>query len=222
MTNEKKIRVILAEDHNIVRNGIRNLLNTDSGLTVVGEALNGLEALTLIRNGTSADIILADMNMPMMDGLQMTEEIRSLPDVPKVILLTMLDHEQYVIKAFRMGVKGYLLKNVTADELIFAIKFIHKDSRYICSELALRFLDRLVDLPVTEESTQWVTGLEFSKREMEILEHIAEGLTNQEIADKLFTSKRTVEGHRQSLIDKTGMRNTAALIRFAMRNRLIS
>ncbi len=215
------IRIILAEDHNIVRNGIRNLLDRDEELEVVAEAVDGKEALDLVKNGTEADILLADMNMPHMDGLQLTERLQQLPYKPKVVLLTMVDREQYVLKAFKAGADGYLLKSIGADELIFAVKHIRGDGRYISSELSLRFLDRMGDLPNTNQALR-ESDVELSQKDLQILELIADGLTNQEIADRLFTSKRTVEGYRQNLIDKTGTRNTASLVRYAVRNKLIN
>jgi len=215
------IRIILAEDHNIVRDGIRNLLEREKDIQVVGEAENGQEVLNLLEKGTVAELILADINMPGMTGIEMTQRIKDAGIKAKVIILTMLDHERYVVQAFQSGASGYLLKNISADELVFALRHIHIDGRYVCSELALRFLDRLVQQPDRRQFEE-ETGVEFSTREIEILMLVADGLTNQEIADKLFTSKRTVEGHRQALIEKTGARNTAALIRYAIQRRIIN
>lgn len=216
-----KIRIILAEDHNIVRNGIRNLLDRDNELKVVAEAVDGKAALDLIKNGVKADILLADMNMPQMDGMQLTEQLQHIPHKPKVVLLTMLDCEQSVTKAFKAGVHGYLLKSAGADELIFAVKHVCNNCRYISSELSFRFLDRVGYLPNMNQVIQ-DNDMELSQKDLQILDLIATGLTNQEIADRLFTSKRTIEGHRQSLIDKTGTRNTASLVRYAVRHKLIN
>jgi DNA-binding NarL/FixJ family response regulator len=215
------IRIILAEDHNIVRNGIKNLLEKVKHFDVIGEATNGAEVLELIEKGLIPDIILADMNMPVMDGLELTEKLKAAANPAKIVLLTMIDHEKYVIKAFKSGVTGYLLKSIASDELIFAISHIHGDGRYICSEFSLRFLDRLIHTP-EQNITHTTSDVEFTKREMEVLTLAAEGFTNREIADKLFTSKRTVEGHRQSMIIKTGTRNTIALIRYAIQHGVIN
>jgi DNA-binding NarL/FixJ family response regulator len=215
------INVILAEDHNIVRDGIRNLLEKEKDLKIVGEALNGQEVLDLLNTGISADIILADINMPILNGIEMTTKLAASALSVKVVILSMLDHERYVIQAFQAGVSGYLLKNISSDELIFALRHINTEGRYVCSELALRFLDRLVAQPDRRQHEE-ETGIEFSTRDIEVLMLIADGLTNQEIADRLFTSKRTVEGYRQTLIEKTGTRNTAALIRYAIVHGLIN
>lgn len=127
----------------------------------------------------------------------------------------MLSNEKYVLKAFKSGANGYMLKNVGSDELLFGIRHIvNNGNRYICTELSMELLDR--QLGRSYVLTDDLPEVDLSKREMEILSFIAEGFTNQEIADKIFTSKRTVEGHRQNLIDKTRTRNSAALIRYAV------
>lgn len=218
------INVLLTEDHNVVRNGIKSLLEKDDVLKVVGEATNGRQTLELLEKGINTDIILTDVNMPEMSGIQMTVEVKSKFPKIKVIILSMLDHEKYIIEAFKAGALGYILKNVTADELIFALKHVcNNNERYICSEMSLRLLDKLIHKPETSIiSPDKSIEIDLSKREVEVLALIAEGYTNLEIADKLFTSKRTVEGHRQNLIDKTGSRNTAALIRYAIVNGLIN
>ncbi len=213
-------RVLLTEDHNVVRNGIKFLLDKETDLQVIAEATNAHQTLNLLEEGLQADIILADINMAGINGIEMTAQIKEkFPNI-KVVILSMLDNEKYIAEAFKAGAWGYILKNVTATELVFAIKHIcTTNERYICREIALRLLDKLINKPdITDE----LAIIELSKREIEVLALIAEGYTNTEIADKLYTSKRTVEGHRQNLIDKTGSRNTAALIRYAILSGLIN
>jgi DNA-binding NarL/FixJ family response regulator len=214
------IKIILAEDHHVVRDGIKSLLEKEKFFAITGEATNGAEVLAMLENDTEANIVLADMNMPVTGGLELTEQLKNKFPAVKVIVLSALDHEKYVIKAFQVGARGYLLKSISADELIFAIKHVHQYNSYICSELTVRFLNRLLTIP-DPVSNKSLHGLEFTGREIEILELVAQGYTNQEIADKLFTSKRTVENHRQTLIDRTASRNTVSLIRFAMLNGII-
>ena len=196
------------------------MLEKVDGFKITGEANNGAEVLSLMQSGAKADIVLVDMNMPVMGGIELTERLKDTYRDTRVIIVSALDTEKYVIHAFRSGACGYLLKTVGASELVFAIKHTNEFGTYICAELAKRFLNRLLTIPdpVTNEN---VEGIEFSQRDIEILSLLAEGFTNQEVADKLFTSKRTVENHRQQLIDKTGSRNTIALIRFAMLNGII-
>jgi len=188
---------------------------------VAGEAVNGRQALELLENGTAAQVVLADMNMPELSGIELIAKLKQLAPSCKVIVLSALDHEKYVVQAFQTGANGYLLKSVNPEELIFAIRHIYAGSQYVCSELTSRFLNRLLSVPDALTS-ELADGIDFSSREVEILGLIAEGYTNQEIADKLFTSKRTIEGHRQALIEKTGARNTAALVRFAIMNGIIN
>ncbi|RFZ81343.1 DNA-binding response regulator [Mucilaginibacter terrenus] len=215
------INIILAEDHNIVRNGIKSLLEKEQDLTIAGEAVNGRQVIDLLNNGTKADVILADMNMPEMGGLELTEHIKKNYPAVKVIMLTALDHEKYVIKAFQASASGYMLKNVSAAELIFSIKHVCDGNQYICSELSTKFLKRLLTIP-DPASLQPMHDIDLSAKEIEILGLITEGYTNQEIADKIFASKRTIESQRQALIDKTGSRNTAALVRYAIINGIVN
>ncbi|MFA6084467.1 response regulator [Mucilaginibacter sp.] len=216
------IKIILAEDHNVVRNGIRSLLDKEEDIQVIAEAINGKMALQLLKDGNIPDIILADINMPEMGGMEMVMQISQSHPKIKVIMLSMLDHEKYIMQAFKAGATGYILKNVNAIELVFAIRHVcTSNEKYICNELSLRLLEKLMHTPDNSFEVE-VEDLDITKREVEVLALIAEGYTNQEIADKLFTSKRTIEGNRQMLIEKTGTRNTAALIRYAILNNIIS
>ncbi|MDQ0637835.1 DNA-binding NarL/FixJ family response regulator [Pedobacter sp. W3I1] len=215
------MKIILAEDHNIVRNGIRMLLESQGEISVVAEAGNGLEVITYFSEGNQADIVIADINMPEMDGISLIGELKTLSPATHVVMLSMLDNEKYVAQAFMEGARGYLLKNVGEEELIFALRYVAGGGKYLCAELAEKLLDRLIQTTVHQPETNG-QHIDFSLREMEVLHLIAEGFTNSEMAEKLFLSKRTVEGHRQALIDKTGTKNTAALIRFALVNGFIN
>lgn len=212
------IQVILAEDHNIVRNGVKMLLETDHKINVAAEAVNGREVLRYIESGGKIDVVLADINMPEVDGISLVKELKVLYPEIKVVILSMHDNEQYVGRAFSAGASGYLLKNVSADELIFALKHAHAGGKYLCAELSIKMLDRLMQ---HNHFSRFAEKIEFSVREIEIMHLIAEGLTNQEMSEKLFVSKRTVEGLRLILIEKTGSRNTASLIRYAVLNGIV-
>ena len=208
------LKILLAEDHNIVRNGIKMLLETESSIQVVGEMINGLEVLEYLDSGGRADIVLTDINMPDLDGISLTREVRNrFPEV-KVVILSMHDNEKYISQAFMEGAVGYLLKNISAEELVFSLKHVEMGKKYLCAELGVNMLNKLIKSGGIDQDLA-PSDMEFSARELEVLHLIGEGLTNLEMADKLFISKRTVEGHRQSLLDKTGSRNTATLIRYA-------
>ena len=213
------VKILIAEDHLIVRNGIRSLLEQEKDFRVVGEAGNGTEVLDLLRAGIRPDVLLTDLSMPDMDGLELTRQVASgFPDV-RVIILSMLDQEKHVFSAFDAGARGYLLKNSSLEEMINAIRLVATDREFICSELAIKILRRAAksDPGMQGDSHQ----VELSNREQEVLTLIAQGFTNEEIADKVFCSRRTVEGHRQSLISKLGARNTAQLIYLAFRKGLL-
>jgi DNA-binding NarL/FixJ family response regulator len=214
------IQVLLAEDHNIVRNGIKMLLASDKEINVAGEATNGREALDFIATNASVDVILADINMPELDGISLIKEVKILNPEIRVVILSMHDNEKYVSQAFIEGASGYLLKSVSADEMIFSLKHVHAGGKYLCSELSMNMLGKLSQKNVNSIADN-VSNIEFSMREIEVLHLIADGLTNSEMSEKLFLSKRTIEGHRQSLIEKTNSKNTAALIRYAVLNGII-
>jgi DNA-binding NarL/FixJ family response regulator len=216
------INIILAEDHTVVRNGIRSLLEKVSDYKIIGEAESGEEVLSLLDQGAEPDILLCDLNLKGMGGMDLTTKLVERGATFRIIILTMLDKENFVVKAFNAGASGYLLKTITPDEMIFAIRYVYLYGRYVCSELSLRFLERLIALPVITDKAFDITGVKFTDRDLEVLELIADGYTNEQIAEKLFTGKRTAEAYRKALLEKTDTTNTAALIRFAMRNKLIS
>ncbi len=213
------MNVILAEDDNLVRDGIRLLLETHEGFNVTGEAHNGLEAIELLKNGNKPDVILADINMPDMDGIELIKAVKDYDPKIQVVMLSMLDNEKYMIQSFSEGASGYLLKTVSPDELIFSLRQVVSGERYISSDLSFGLLERSSKRPPVLPAEP--INLHLNSRELEILKLIGEGLTNSEMGEKLFISRRTVEGHRQNLIDKTGCKNTATLIKYAVLNRLI-
>ena len=217
------IKVILADDQNIVRSGIRNLLERDGRFEVIGEASGADELFEILNKGIVPEIVLADMVLPGMTGLALAEKITLTNHTTKIVLLTIVDTDEGLIQAFRSGAMGYLLKSVSADELIFALTYIHyQNKRYISADLAPRLLDIVRNLPRYDHDGQdGYDGVVFTKREYEVLQLIADGHTNQQIADKLFTSRRTVEGHRQALMNKANVSNSAALIKFAFLKKLI-
>ena len=216
-----EIRILLAEDHLVVRNGIKLLLNSQSDLNVVADVNSGKEALEILNSGLEVDVVITDLGMHNIDGLQLIQEVSDRFPKLKVIVLTMLDCEQHVIKAFEYGAKGYLVKNVGSDELIFSIRHVSKGGRYLCEDLTMSFIQSGIERLKGKNFEVEPIELDLTSRELEVLELLGECYTNLEISKKLFLSKRTVEGHRQNLIDKTKSKNTPALIKFAVLNGLI-
>jgi len=216
------IRIILTDDHTILREGIRALLTAEPDLQVVGEAANG-EALLSLLDSTPTEVVLLDLNMPGMDGFAALEQLRAQHPEVKVLVLSMLDHEKYVARALDSGARGYILKNADSTEIMYAIRTVADGRLFLCTDIGLDLLRKLTqaspEKPATDAGTKMASDL--STRELEVLRLIAEGLTNAEIADKLFTSKRTIETHRQNIIEKTQAKNTAALIKYALNQGLI-
>ncbi|MGY3215067.1 response regulator [Mucilaginibacter sp. HD30] len=215
------INIILAEDHQLVRSGLHQILAREPEFNITGEASDGQQIIDLLETGVNADVLVTDISMPKINGLELAAIVRSRFPSVQILLLTIQDEEKYIRRAFQEGVKSYVLKTADADELIFAIKQVARNRSYLCSNVADNLIKRFTPGGQAATSEQ-VQTVDFSKREMEVLQLIADGYTNEEAADKLFTSRRTVEGHRQSMINKTGTRNTPALIRFAMRRGIIN
>lgn len=217
------INIILADDHLVVRRGIKLLLDSQENIKVIAEADDGTKVLDILSNGVVPDIIITDIAMPEMDGLTLAGILSEEYPSVKVVFLSMLDKSTDVSIAFDKGARAYLVKNVGYDELLFAIEYVYKGGRYICEELAFMLLDIVREQP-SRVNNVWQIAQKFdlSERELEVLQLISDGFTNLEIADKLFLSKRTVEGHRQSLIDKTKTKNSASLVKFAVSYGLVS
>jgi len=213
------IKVIIVEDHEIVRKGILALLEGEPDIHVVGEAGNGDEALALIR-AKNPDFILMDLNMPVMDGIQATRHIRR--DFPhmKILTLSMYNDESNLFEMLEAGVDGYVLKNCSRSELLFAIRKISDNGKYIGTEFIFSMLEKYKSNTANFTPVKR-TDLKISDREMDVLNLVAEGKTNMEIAEVLFTSVRTIETRRKNLLDKTNTTNTATLIKFAVLHGLV-
>lgn len=203
------IKILLVEDHMVVRNGIKLLLESQDGFEVVGEASNGKEALQFLNSNPVPDIVLTDISMEEMDGIELLHELKKQYPSIKVVILSMLNQINYVVEAFESGLAGYLVKNVGYNELLFGLNHIANGGRYMSEEIAMILLDQVRSgQSYAQVSGELQTDFDISDRELEVLKLIAEGYTNIEIADKIFLSKRTVEGHRQNLIDKAGDRKS--------------
>ena len=210
----EKIRIIIADDHQLFRNGLKILLNAFPEFEVTGEASNGVEFLKILKN-TKADVALMDINMPEMDGIDATREGLKINPEIKIIALSMYGEEEYYYKMVDAGAKGFLLKDSDISEVKEAILTIVKGGSYFSQELLYHVIQKIKHREHESKTSN------LSKREKEILLNICEGYSNQEIADTLFISKRTVDKHRANLLGKTNSKNTASLILFAIRNKLI-
>jgi len=210
----EKIRIIITDDHQLFRNGLKILLNAFPEFEVTGEASNGEEFLRILRN-TPADVVLMDINMPEMDGIEATRKgLKICPEID-IIALSMYGEEEYYYKMVDAGAKGFVLKDSDISEVKEAILAVRKGGSYFSQELLYHVIQKI---KLRENESK---SANLSKREKEILMKICEGLSNQEIAETLFISKRTVDKHRANLLGKTNSKNTASLILFAIKNKLI-
>jgi len=223
------IKVILADDHRIIRKGLRSLLENEPTINVVGEAENGLQLIDLLES-TPVDVVLMDIKMPEMDGFDATLHLHENFNSIKILALSMYESENYINRMMELGAQGYLLKNITKDELVHALQIIASGKSYISADITLNLLKKNNEPAETLTQTDTVLGkansnsglVELSKRELEVLKLITDGYTNAEIAEKLFTSKRTIDSHRQRIFEKTQARNTAALVRYAISKGMIN
>ncbi|MGQ1908947.1 response regulator [Marinifilum sp. RC60d5] len=210
----KEYNLIIVDDHKMFRSGLQFLLSNVPNIKVIGEASNGLEFMEIAKN-EHIDIALMDINMPKMNGIEATKlAIEKYPDM-KVIVLSMHGEEEYYDQMLDAGVKGFLLKNSDADELIAALEAIIAGKSYFSQELLVDILDqkRLQKLRTDV--------VKLSQRELEVLKLICDGYSNAEIAEQLFISHRTVDRHRANLLSKTGCKNSTSLVMYAVKNKII-
>lgn len=214
------ITVFIIEDHKIVSEGLSAIISSETDIRVLGNARCGADACNALETDPLPDVILLDLHLRDAMGIDLAKELLSKHPSLNIIILTMESQLSFLLHAIRAGVKGYLLKDSDNEELIYAIRQVSKGRPHIYSS----FVPGLMRLlgGIEKERTYNKMDIHFSKRELEILQLIMDGYTNQEIADKLFTSKRTVEGHRQALINRTGVKNTAELVKFAMENHVLT
>ncbi|MBK8923692.1 MAG: response regulator transcription factor [Saprospirales bacterium] len=211
---EQKISVLLADDHQLVRKGFRALLEELDFVAVAGEAANGQEVISLLRRGVRPDIALLDYEMPALNGLETLDQIKRDYFGIKVILLTMLNSRDLIQSALEKGVNGFLFKNASIDELSEAIRRVARGETYFASDVTLTLLK-----PSQHPDHSLLHLL--TEREVEVLRLVAQGLSSTEIGAQLFISPRTVDTHRNNLIQKLGVNGIAGLVQFAIRNKLV-
>ncbi|GAB1419171.1 response regulator transcription factor [Bacteroidales bacterium] len=208
------IRVIVVDDHEIFRSGLKMVINKLGYARVVAEAANGAEFLQLL-DEEETDIVLMDIEMPVMNGIEATRQALEKKPGLKVIALTMFTEDAYIQHMIEAGAKGFLIKNIRKDVLDRAIQAVYNGKTYYSEELWDYFTKSIVK----EEKTE--NDLVITRRELEVLQLLAEGLSNKEIGDRLFVSERTIVGHKSNLMAKTNTKNTVSLLAYAIRNGLI-
>ncbi|MBX7057068.1 MAG: response regulator transcription factor [Leptospirales bacterium] len=215
MIRTQPYRIVICDDHKILRAGLKNLIGEVDDLQVVGEANNGRELLDLL-DKHPPDLLILDLSMPEMTGLSALEEIRrKLPGL-KVLVLTMHKEREYLRKAMKLGIDGYILKDDVFEKLILAIRDIQQGRKAISNDLISSFMEEYHVIREGEASLELLT-----RREREVLRFIAEGLTNREAAEKMDISVRTVEAHRARIMEKLQINSVAGLVKYAMERGLV-
>jgi DNA-binding NarL/FixJ family response regulator len=210
----KKITVVLTDDHMLVRQGLKALLKAEPDMEVIGEAENGKEAVQMVKK-LSPDVVVMDLAMPQMNGMDATKQILKSCPGTRILVLTSYNDEQCVDKLLEAGACGYLIKQTAAEELPRAIREVRRGNSFFSPEIAKRLRDQG---RAAFNNGQRGDKPELTEREVEVLEHIAAGMSNQEIADKLGISIKTVEKHRQQVMNKLNIHETAGLTRYAISN----
>lgn len=211
------VHILLVDDHDIVRDGLKSLLEDEIGYNIVAEAENGRKAIEACEQH-DIDLAIMDINMPEMDGIEATVRIKEKhPDI-KILALTMMDEDQHIRQMIEAGASGYILKSSNKEELLEAITKILDGKHYFSHDAAQTVL---LDLIKGRDQDTKQDPAQLTDRQLEVLELIAKEYTNQEIADELYISIRTVDAHRRNLLQKTGAKNTAGLVTYAIKHNLI-
>lgn len=215
------IRVLIADDEALVRGGFRVLVDTEPGMTVVGEAADGASAVDLVRQ-TRPDVVLMDIRMPGLDGLHATRQIATDPDLAgvHVLILTTFDHDEYVVEALGAGASGFLIKNTDPAQLLHGIRVVAGGEALLSPGLTRRLIARLAERP-THSRINTCIFAELTNREREIVAMVAQGLSNQDIAAALTISNATTKTHVSRAMTKLGARDRAQLVALAYQHRLV-
>jgi two-component system response regulator NreC len=211
------IKVLIADDHTILRQGIKALLDNQAGIEVIGEAKDGREALALVER-LLPDVILMDIGMPGLNGLEATRRIKKKFPGIKVLVLTMYTNEEYVFQILNAGANGYLVKETAFQDLISAIKAVYRDEAFMSPSISKKVINRYTQgVCKTNDTTCDI----LTTREREILQLIAEGSSSKKIAEALFISPKTVETHRTHIMDKLNIHNRTDLVKYAIRTGIV-
>ena len=212
-----KTRIVLADDHPVVRHGVRSLLNSDPDYTVVGEASDGIETVQLVEK-LVPDVLVVDLMIPGLNGLEITRQVRQRSPTTRIIILSMHANEPYVLEALKNGASGYVLKDSSGTDLIQAVRMVASGQRYLSPPLSERAVEAYMKKS-QDSSFDAYDGL--TDREREVLQLAAEGLSNPDVAARLSISPRTVETHRANLMRKLGLKTQTDLIRYALKRGIL-
>lgn len=209
----RAIKILLADDHELIRTGIRNLLGANKDFMIVGESGDGEETLTKVRE-MKPDVVVIDISMPKMSGIEVTKHLREEFPTVKVLVLTMHENVEYVYQIYKAGAGGYLLKNAGREEITSAIYAVARGEKFFSPRVSELMISKYMQQAERRDSQSADTSL--TKREEEILRLIAKGLNNQQISNQLFISPRTVDTHRTNIMQKLDIHDAANLVRYAL------
>ncbi|MEM8565575.1 MAG: response regulator transcription factor [Bacteroidota bacterium] len=206
------IRVVVADDHQMVLDGLKLLLDQEENIETVGEASNGFEVIKILAR-EQVDVVVLDIEMPKLDGIDTAKRINDeFPEV-KILILSMYNNEEFIKSLIQVGVSGYILKNRGREELVEAVNHVAQGGEYFGAAVTKTLISSLKKPKKSEKEK-----VQLTRREIDVLKLIAEGLSTPQIGEKLFIAPSTVDTHRRNLIDKTGVPNSKALIRYAIQN----
>ncbi len=216
---EKK-SILLIDDHPLFREGLKSIIGRDGRFNVVGEAENGRHALKMVRN-LKPDLIVVDISLPDVNGIQLTREIRKIFSEAKILIVSMHSKIDYIAEAFQVGAMGYVVKESATEGLLQALRSVAKGEYYLDSSVSPQVIRNLMKLPVKEARITDSDYGSLTVREQEVMRMLAEGVPSKEIADKLFISPKTVENHRANIMKKLNLHSTMDLVRYAIKLGLI-
>ncbi len=213
----KVIRVLLADDHAIVRDGISAVVARCKDIEIVGQVVDGKQAIDAVAR-LHPDVVLMDITMPVMNGLEATREIRKQFPATRVLVLTQHENKEYIMPLLQAGAVGYISKRARAQEVLQAIRTVHTTGAYLPPEIASRVVTALAE----SQDANVTNSILLTEREIQIVRLIAEGLSSRQIAERLSISVKTVDTHRSNIMEKLGVRNSAELIKYAIREGILS
>lgn len=211
-----KIKIIITEDHSMVREGIKLMLNTLENIEIVGDFPNGKELIDFLEKDNNVDIILMDLSMPIMNGIETTKIIKEKYKKIKIIAITMHDEQSFIIDMYKSGADGYVLKESGSEDLLKAIETVSQGKSYYTNDVSIKLINSLAN-NLIEPQKQLI-----SSRESEIIRLVSRGLKNKQIAEKLCLSARTVESHRRNILNRLNLKNTAEMINYAIKEGIVN
>jgi two-component system nitrate/nitrite response regulator NarL len=217
----KNIKILIVDDHEVVRDGLKNILLSLNNVAIAGEAANGEDAISFY-DSLKPDLVIMDISMPGMNGIEATRIIKENDPNAKILILTMHDNQEYLNQIIRSGAKGFVLKNTDKEELLDAVKTVAGGENFFSKDISKLIIENYIRTAKDSDKNEGYKEVPLTKREVEILKYIAEGNSNQEIANKLYISYNTVDTHRKNIMHKLSIKNTAGLVRYAIEKGLIN